>query len=358
MANISPKVDATPNEVFAILKDVEIIFAPHIKPNIKRLIRDGDYERPEIEFGLANLRDGDQIMEMGTGAGIVGSVFLKNVKNLTLQSFEANPDLIPHIRDLYAHNGVSNTATVNNNIVVSGDNAPESMYFDVRENFLGSLLSEKSTDPGARTVAIPTKNYAKITDEYLHNVVVMDIEGGELDFLADADLSNVQLVMLELHPKVYGRRGRQQVIAHLTRQGFLIDDTTSLGEVASFKKPAQMKLAPDYTKIGTGQTPRQTYDIDPHQSLSDRTVTIEKAVLAKTPRSEGFRIAATVFDSDKNPRPEAICWINHTQTATLPRTFSARTTDQTSGWHLAFWWALRTKFQAFFNRNLIASFGP
>ena len=140
MANISPKVDATPNEVFAILKDVEIIVAPHIKPNIKRLIRDGD-----------------QIMEMGTGAGIVGSVFLKNVKNLTLQSFEANPDLIPHIRDLYSHNGVSNTATVNNNIVVSGDNAPESMYFDVRENFLGSLLLEKSTDPGARTVAIPTK---------------------------------------------------------------------------------------------------------------------------------------------------------------------------------------------------------
>ena len=28
MANISPKVDATPNEVFAILKDVEIIVAP------------------------------------------------------------------------------------------------------------------------------------------------------------------------------------------------------------------------------------------------------------------------------------------------------------------------------------------
>ena len=99
MANISPKVDATPNEVFAILKDVEIIVAPHIKPNIKRLIRDGD-----------------RIMEMGTGAGIVGSVLLKNVKNLTLQSFEANPDLIPHIRVLYAHNGVSNTATVNNNI--------------------------------------------------------------------------------------------------------------------------------------------------------------------------------------------------------------------------------------------------
>ena len=38
---------------------------------------------------------------MGTGAGIVGSVLLKQVDNVTLQSYEANPDLILHIRNLY-----------------------------------------------------------------------------------------------------------------------------------------------------------------------------------------------------------------------------------------------------------------
>ena len=106
------KIKKTAPIVVATLQGVEVILAPHLKANIRRLIRSGDYEKPEIEFGLANLQPGDRVMEMGTGAGIVGSVFIKNIKDLKLQSFEANPDLIEHIRALYSHNGVDHSATV------------------------------------------------------------------------------------------------------------------------------------------------------------------------------------------------------------------------------------------------------
>lgn len=319
MTNLSKDKIETSHEIFATLKDVEVISAPHLKPNIRRLIRSEDYEKQEIEFGLANLRPGDRIMEMGAGAGIVGSIFLKHVKNLTLQTFEANPDLIPHIRNLYAHNGVDHAATVFNNLVVSGTDAPESMDFEVRDNFLGSRISNSATDAAARTVPIPTKHYDEITREYPHNVLVMDIEGGELDFLTNADLSAVDLVMLELHPKAYGGKGRAQVIAHLTRQGFIMDETTSMGQVASFKRPERMKITPDYTKIGAGQAPHLTYDLNPHEPLADRIITVDQAVLAKTPQSEGWRIKASVFDANGNPVPEAICWLTHRQTATIAR---------------------------------------
>lgn len=321
MANVSDTtLDESP-QILATLKGVEVIPAPHLKPSILRLIRSGDYERPEIEFGLANLRPGDRIMEMGTGAGIVGSVFLKQVKNLTLSSFEANPDLIPHIRNLYAHNGLDGAATVSNNLVVSGDNAPESMEFEVRDNFLSSHLTTEGKEDDARTEAIATKHYDAITKEYPHNVLVMDIEGGELDFLAEADLSGVDLVMLELHPKVYGNDGKAQVVSHLTQKGFILDETTSLFEVASFKKPDRMKLQPDYSKIGRGQPPVLTYDLPPNKSIAGGIISVDQAVLAKTPRSQGFRFAASVFDADRNPVSEAICWINRKQSATRPRPF-------------------------------------
>ncbi len=319
MTNLSKDKIESPHEIFATLKDVEVISAPHLKPNIRRLIRGGDYEKQEIEFGLANLRSGDRIMELGAGAGIVGSIFLKQVKNLTLRSFEANPDLIPHIRDLYAHNGVDHVATVSNNLVVSGTGAPASMDFEVRENFLGSRISNSGTDAAARTVPIPTKHYDEITREYPHNVLVMDIEGGELGFLANADLSGVDLVMLELHPKVYGGKGRAQVITHLTRQGFIMDETTSMGQVVSFKKPERMKFTPDYTKIGTGQAPQLTYNLNPHEPLADRIIAVDQAVLAKTPQSEGWRIRASVFDANQDPVPEAVCWLTHRQIATIAR---------------------------------------
>jgi len=321
MAKFSKKAVEDSPEIFATLNNVEVIAAPHLKPNIKRLIRNGDYEQQEIEIGLANLQSGDRIMEMGTGAGIVGSVFAKNIQNLTVRSFEANPDLIPHIHNLYNHNSVDNIVTVTNNVVVSGTDAPDSMDFEVRDNFLGSRLSHDGTESDARTVSVPTQHYDDITREYPHNVLVMDIEGGELDFLADANLSGVELVMLELHPKVYGGPGRAQVVGHLERQGFKFDETTSIGDVVTFKKPQRMKIKPDYSKIGNGKEPQLTYDLDPNEPLAGDIITVKKAVLAKTPRSQGWRIAASVFDEDRNAVPEAVCWISRQQTATKPRTY-------------------------------------
>ena len=321
MANVSPKAVSESPEIVATLKDIEVIAAPHIRPNIKRLIRNGDYEQQEIEIGLANLQPGDKIMEMGTGAGIVGSVFAKHVRNIRIQSYEANPDLIPHINTLYDHNSVNNIVSVSNNIVVAGQGAPESMDFEVRDNFLGSRLSNDATESDARTVPIPTKHYDAITREYPHNVLVMDIEGGELDFLAKADLSGVELIMLELHPKVYGGKGRAKVISHLTRKGFKFDETTSIGDVVSFKKPNRMRVKPDYSHIGNGQEPQSTYDIDPDKPLASDIVTLKNAVVAKTPRSQGWRIAASVFDENRNAVPEAVCWISRRQSGTIARTY-------------------------------------
>ena len=159
---------AEQQNVVATLQGVEVLEGPHLLPVILRSIKTGDYEKPEIEFGLANIKPGDRIMEMGTGAGIVGSVLLKQVDNVTLQSYEANPDLIPHIRNLYEHNGLNDCATVSNNIVVTGNNQPDAISFDIHDNFLGSQRSETNTKDKARTVSVETKHYDAISREYPH----------------------------------------------------------------------------------------------------------------------------------------------------------------------------------------------
>jgi len=310
---------AEQQNVVATLQGVEVLEGPHLLPVILRSIKTGDYEKPEIEFGLANIKPGDRIMEMGTGAGIVGSVLLKQVDNVTLQSYEANPDLIPHIRNLYEHNGLNDCATVSNNIVVTGNNQPDAISFDIHDNFLGSQRSETNTKDKARTVSVETKHYDAISREYPHNVLIMDIEGNELEFLEGADLSSVELIVLELHPKIYGWKGHQRIVTSLSKKGFALDETTSHGQVASFKKKNRLKLRPDYSRIGTGKAPQLVYNIDPSVPLADEIITVDQAVLAKTPRSEGYRFAAAVFDKDKNPVPEAVCWITHRQSATSPR---------------------------------------
>ncbi|GHE98855.1 hypothetical protein GCM10016455_19540 [Aliiroseovarius zhejiangensis] len=321
---IQTKSDGPHPKVVATIKGVEVLEAPHLKPAILRRIRNGDYERPEVEFGLANLRPGDRILEMGAGAGIVGSVFAKNIRDIELRSFEANPDLIEHIRMIYAHNQLDAVALVTNRIVVTGQDQPDHMDFHVRTNFLGSRLSGENNEPEARRIRVATSHYDDITQDFPHNVLIMDIEGGELDFLTGADLSDVELVMLELHPNVYGAEGREQIFTLMQAKGFELDRTTSKGQVASFKRPERLKLKPDYSQISSGPTQQQSYDLDPQKALADGIITKKNAVLAKTPRSQGHQIAASVFDQHRNQVPEAICWLTHQKPATTLRSHPRR----------------------------------
>ncbi len=318
-AALSERQSPESTEVVASLRGVDVLSAPHLKPRILRSIRTGEYEKPEIEIGLANLRPGDRILEMGTGAGIVGSVFAKNVKDVTVRSFEANPDLIEHIRMLYKHNNLDDAVSVSNTVLVVDNAAPDTVEFAVRGNFLGSKLASLGDEASSRKVRVPTRHYSAVTRDYPHNVLVMDIEGAELEFLADANLSGVDLVMLEMHPKVYGQAGQRQIANHMRRNGFVQDEATSIGQVASFKKPDRMAYKPDFSFIGNGRAPQTRYDLDPYAPLAGNIITVDNATLAQTPGSHGFRVPAAVFDENRHPVPEAVCWLSHRLSATTPR---------------------------------------
>jgi capsular polysaccharide biosynthesis protein len=157
--------------------------------------------------------------------------------------------------------------------------------------------------------------------------------------------------MLELHPNIYGAKGRERVFQHLKRQGFVMDETTSRFEVASFKKPSRMKLTPDYTRIGRGDTPLSSYVISPQEALASKIISLDNAVLAKTPKSEGFRFAASVYDKDQNPVSETICWINHRQKATYPRPYPREKRIK----HLPGTWIFGGRFNPHFGHFLTES---
>ncbi|MEO1065609.1 MAG: FkbM family methyltransferase, partial [Actinomycetota bacterium] len=181
------------SEIVASLHGIDVPKGPHLLPNIVRRLKSGDYERPEIEAGLANLQPGDAIVEMGSGAGVVGAVLTRSDPGIRLASFEGNPDLIPHIRELYALNGLSDRIGVLNRIVVTGTEPPASVSFHIRRNFLGSRRSAENNEPDTREVEIATIHYDEVRRDHPHNVLVLDIEGAELEFLAGADLRGIDL---------------------------------------------------------------------------------------------------------------------------------------------------------------------
>ncbi len=52
------------------------------------------------------------------------------------------------------------------------------------------------------------------------NVLIVDIEGAEVEVLADCDLSTVELIIIEMHPHVVGPEPIERLRARFLKEGF------------------------------------------------------------------------------------------------------------------------------------------
>jgi hypothetical protein len=65
-------------------------------------------------------------------------------------------------------------------------------------------------------------------------MLVVDIEGGELDLFERVNLRGVNKIMIEVHQQVIGRRGMLRLFNALAAQGFHYDQWHSSRNVVTF----------------------------------------------------------------------------------------------------------------------------
>lgn len=209
---------ANPSHV-AECHGVKVPDSPMLTPTRIERINTARYEGQEIAGALKVVREGDRVLELGAGIGVVGAVVAKNAKPAKVMSFEANPGLIDHIKALYKLNRLGNRIEVRNEVLISAPDAPPTMPFHIRNSYLGSSLID--SDSRATTkVDVPTSSYTQVHKDFAPDVLLIDIEGGELDFLRHASLDGVRAVVIEFHPEAYGKEGMRECKAILERAGF------------------------------------------------------------------------------------------------------------------------------------------
>jgi len=166
------------------------------------------------------------VLEVGAGIGLVGAVIARNAGPKRVLSFEANPELIPVIRTLYSENGLTDRISVRNAVLFAGAERPTTVPFYLHKSYLGSSLSH----PGKKlrkTVEVPTHDFASVCAGLDPTVLVMDIEGGELDLLTNTDLSQFRAAVIEFHPGVYGTAGMRACKSALRDAGLHRVDAVS-----------------------------------------------------------------------------------------------------------------------------------
>lgn len=190
--------------------------------NVTRALRRGRYEHTERRAAKIMLGRGDRVLELGGAIGVVAMTCATVVGAENVVSIEANPDLIGHARYNFDKNGHS--VAVKNAILRSAADwagEGERADFHIAEDFWSSSLTKRGRI--LRTVAIPVLCLEKEIEAARANVLVCDIEGGEVELLQKADLSRIDKIIMEIHYWATGVAAANQLVAKLLQSGFEID---------------------------------------------------------------------------------------------------------------------------------------
>jgi FkbM family methyltransferase len=215
----------------AAIAGVAIALDPKVmSPRMLEVLRAARYERQEARQVVNHLQPGDRVVELGAGVGFLSSLAYLQGKAAHIAAYEANPRLIPAIRQTHRLNGV--TAEVHNAVIVPSADVT-SLPFYIRNDFWASSLLQKPPTY-VEEVTVPAVSFAQMLERHSPTFLIVDIEGGEAALFRGVPLTGVKKVLIELHQRVIGRVGMKRVFDFFSQRDFHYDQMGSEGSVVLF----------------------------------------------------------------------------------------------------------------------------
>ena len=203
-----------------------------LTPPIAAAIRAGAYEVEEAREIPAIVRPGDRVLEIGAGIGFISTLLARQPEVERVIAVEANPALIPVIRQTHALNGVEGVEVLNAVLEPGGEGA---RAFYIRCDFWMSSLAA-GPNPYDSVVEVPARDLNALLRDEAITLIVCDVEGAEAGLFERADLAGVERVYLETHDHITGLKGVRDLFGHLGAQGFAYDPRHSSGGVILMRR--------------------------------------------------------------------------------------------------------------------------
>lgn len=203
-----------------------------LNERLRGRLKDQGYEHYERDLARAHLRPGDRVLDCGSGAGLVAIVAARIVGAENVTTVEANPEMHDALRRNLRRNAGEGLRLIKG-AVVPDDYAGDSVTLNLRGAFWAASLGEIK-GKGMRPVEVAAKRFGRLLAKREATVLSMDIEGAEAALLLAPLPQSIRLVIVELHPNLYGEATRDQILAALTAQGFRNLEVRRTEEVYAF----------------------------------------------------------------------------------------------------------------------------
>jgi len=199
----------------------------HLSPPLTRALEQGRYEGGESDALLRHLTPEDRVLDLGAGAGFVSSLAARVVGGENVIAVEASPAMLPVLRRNLNLNEAGATAMLHGAVVADGY-PDEVVRFEVADAFWSSRIGKGK---GAKMVEVPALRFGALVAEVQPTVLVMDIEGGELEICQMKWPESIRLLIMEIHTKRYAPTDVKAMFDGLSRNGFTYMPWGTRGEV-------------------------------------------------------------------------------------------------------------------------------
>lgn len=193
---------------------------------IKYILKKGDYELPERKLLRFCNFEGETIIEMGGSIGILTAILANKVGNTgKVISIEASENISAYSRSWLENNHNVKILTGFAFPVTEVANQIHSIKFNQSGSSLEGKIEFKYSNK-ILNVNNSIYDIKKISDLFnlKPTVLVVDIEGTEKIILDQKPNfpSSIKLILIELHPQVYGETNQSEIIKRIIDEGFSI----------------------------------------------------------------------------------------------------------------------------------------
>lgn len=196
-------------------------------------LADGSYEADEIAAAMCRVGPGMRVLDLGAGLGLISVLAARVAGAENVLSVEANPVLLPVLRDTFKRNGQGGIRLMHG-AVMRGEGGGN-VAFQVPRAILGASLARPGT-PEDEVVEVPGLGLESLLYDHRPELVMMDIEGAEERLFDEPWHPELRFLVLELHPPRYSGKVIKRIVDCMSDSGLTYDPLTSRGRVLGFRR--------------------------------------------------------------------------------------------------------------------------